>query len=371
MILLFFLAASVHGTVTDAQKHPTPNIPVSLQGLTVLNTATDPHGDYRFPEVPAGTYTIKAGTATAGPFSLAANESKQIDLTLAPALDFNDEPNFVVAGVTDVTAHGGHGSDTVMRSADSLAQATASLGKAPSKDPLEAVREYQKAAESNPTEANLFDWGAELLLHRATIPAIEVFNKGVRLHPDSVRMILGLAAAFYANGTYSEAAQRFFEACDKHPADPNPYLFLAKVQAVAITDLPGYTERMGRFAKQEPNNARAQYYYAVSLWKHHEKPEEVEALLNQALSLDPKLAEAYLELGILGIDQDNLSEALSAFKKAIGLNPTLEEAHYRLAQTYRRTGNPEAARKELAIYDQLSKANRHPLEIQQFIYQLR
>jgi tetratricopeptide (TPR) repeat protein len=342
-----------------------------LQGPAVLNTTTDPHGEYRFPSVPPGTYTIKAGKTTAGPFNLSANESKQIDLTLAPALDFDDEPNFVVAGVTDATARGGHGSDTVMRSADSLAQATASLGKAPSEDPLKAVHEYQKAAERDPTEPNLFNWGAELLLHRATIPAIEVFNKGVRLHPDSVRIILGLAAALYANGAYPEAAQRFFEACDKHPSDPNPYLFLAQVKAIAITDLPGYTERLARFAKQEPKNAWAQYYYAASLWRHHEKAEEVEALLAKAVQLDPKLAEAYLELGTLRIDQENLPAALAAFNKAIEVNPKLEEAHYRLAQTYRRTGNPAAARKELAIYAELTKANRIQPELQQFIYKLR
>ena len=48
---------------------------------------------------------------------------------------------------------------------------------------LEAVREYQRAAELNPSEANLFDWGTELLIHRAFEPATEVFNEGNRLFP--------------------------------------------------------------------------------------------------------------------------------------------------------------------------------------------
>jgi tetratricopeptide (TPR) repeat protein len=370
MILLFFLAASVHGTVTDPQKHPAQNVVVSLQGNPALNTTTDSRGEYRFPSVPAGAYTIKAGNTTAGPFDLSATESKQIDLTLAPPFDFDDEPNFVVAGVTDTTARGGHGSDTVMRSAESLAQATAALGKPASDDPLKAVHAYQQAAERDPTEPNFFNWGSELLVHYATDPAIEVFNKGVRLHPDSTRTLLGLAAALYTNGAYSQAAQRFFEACDQNPSKPQPYLFLAKVQAVAITDLPGYTERMARFAKLQPSNAWAQYYYAVSLWKHHEHAEEVAALLNQALQLDPKLGEAYLQLGILHFDQGNLTLARKAFEQAIQVNPALEEAHYRLAQTYRRLGNQEAARQELAIYGQLSKANRPP-EMQRFIYELR
>jgi tetratricopeptide (TPR) repeat protein len=45
-------------------------------------------------------------------------------------------------------------------------------------NPLEAVQEYQRAAELNPNESNLFDWGAELLMHRAVEPALEVFTKG-------------------------------------------------------------------------------------------------------------------------------------------------------------------------------------------------
>ena len=42
---------------------------------------------------------------------------------------FFDEPRFTVAGVTDTTNLGGHGSDTVVRNREALAQATASLSR--------------------------------------------------------------------------------------------------------------------------------------------------------------------------------------------------------------------------------------------------
>src|SRR5579862_4630130 len=51
-------------------------------------------------------------------------------------------------------------------------------------DPLAAVRDYQRAAELAPSESNLFDWGAELLLHHAPEPANEVFSKGNHLFPN-------------------------------------------------------------------------------------------------------------------------------------------------------------------------------------------
>ena len=56
---------------------------------------------------------------------------------------------------------------------------------------LEAVREYQQAVALDPREPYVFDWGSELLLHHAPEPALEVFSKGNRLFPRSVRMLIG------------------------------------------------------------------------------------------------------------------------------------------------------------------------------------
>ncbi len=72
---------------------------------------------------------------------------------------------------------------------------------------LEAVREYQRAAELDPSEAYIFDWGSELLLHHAPEPALDVFAKGNRLFPRSVRMLIGLGAAWFARGSYDQAVR--------------------------------------------------------------------------------------------------------------------------------------------------------------------
>src|SRR5207302_3254566 len=91
-------------------------------------------------------------------------------------------------------------------------------------DSLDAVREYQRAAEMNPSESDLFDWGAELLAHRAIDPAIQVFSKGNRLFPRSGRMLIGLGVAWYAQGSYDHAADCLCEAADLNPSDPTAYL---------------------------------------------------------------------------------------------------------------------------------------------------
>jgi tetratricopeptide (TPR) repeat protein len=248
-------------------------------------------------------------------------------------------------------------------------------------NPLEAVREYQRAAELNPSEPNLFDWGADLLMHRAFEPAIEVFTKGNRLFPRSVRMLAGLGVAWYSRGAYDRAAQRLCEASDLNPDDPNPYLFLGKMQSVETAQSECMVERLGRFVRLQPEHALANYYYALSLWRR-EGPEDannlaqVESLLEKAVHLDPKFGVAYLQLGILYSDRGDFPKTISAYQRAIEVSPRLEEAHYRLSQTYRRTGEGLKAQQELQLYEQIKKetageVERERREIQQFVYTLR
>jgi tetratricopeptide (TPR) repeat protein len=99
-------------------------------------------------------------------------------------------------------------------------------------------------------------------------------------------------------------------------------------------------------------------------------------LLEKAVRLDPKLAAAYLQLGVLYSQRGDSSKAVSAYLEAIAANPGLVAAHYRLAQAYSRSGEKSKAQAELQIYNQLSKetaeeANGQRREIQQFVYTLR
>ena len=298
----------------------------------------------------------------------------------APAQYF-DEPNFIVAGVADPSQRGGHGSDPVLRSAEALTKETASLRTGTSVadaaekqgNALEAAREYQRAAELDPSEANLFDWGAELLKHRATDQAVEVFTNGHRLFPRSTRTLLGLAVALYSRGSYDQAAQRFFEAADLNPSDPAPYMFLGKISNGPITESSGFAARLERFARLQPENAWANYYYAATLARTSPK---TRALLEKAVRLDPKLGDAFLLLGIVDAEQGHLNEAISAYQSAIEAAPPMEEAHYRLAQAYRKTGDTAKEQQELALYRQLSQQSAQALEreraeIQQFVFGLK
>ncbi len=247
---------------------------------------------------------------------------------------------------------------------------------------LEAVREYQRAAELDPSEAYIFDWGSELLLHHAPEPALDVFAQGNRLFPRSVRMLIGLGAAWFARGSYDEAVQRICEASDLNPNDPVPYLFLGKMQSAQSAPSDKTVEKLRRFVTLEPENAQANYYYAVGLWKRRKgaqdtaSTEQVGSFLSNAIRLDPKFASAYLQLGILHSEQRENVRAIADYQQAVMADPQMEEAHYRLAQAYRQTGDAAKAATELQIYDRLAEesaqsAERQRHEIRQFVYTLR
>jgi tetratricopeptide (TPR) repeat protein len=249
-------------------------------------------------------------------------------------------------------------------------------------NPVEAVQEYQRAAELNPSESNLFDWGSELLLRRAIEPALEIFTKGNLLFPRSVRMLSALGASWYARGSYDQAAQRLSEASDLDPNDSNSYLLMGEMQAVETTQPEAIVERLERFVRLQPENALANYYYAVSLWKRRKSPEDVadlaqiKFLLEKAVHLDPKLGPGYLQLGVLYAERKDFLSAITAYRQAIQATPRLEEAHYRLAQAYRQAGETANAQAELQLYAQISKeeaeeTQRQRHELQQFVFELR
>jgi tetratricopeptide (TPR) repeat protein len=505
--------ATVQGVIRDVSGKPVPGATVRLEakGAPVVTVNTDHDGGYRLSSMGLGEYVLRAekpgyANASAGPLALTRNQSKIVDLTLESANAserqksadagpaFFDEPHFTVAGVTDTTNLGGHGSDTIVRNREELTKATISTSDPPSVDsspgsanamiekqlrqalelrpkdfdanfhlgkllvdtgkageglaflerasrlkpddyengyelalaradtgdyeqartnifavlnssdkfgqkkaaphyllaeiceklnhPLEAVQEYQRAAELNPSEAYLFGWGAELLLHHAAEPAVEVFAKGNQLFPRSARILEGLGASWYALGSYEKAGQRLCEASDLNPEDSKPYLLMGRLQAVESEPSSAIAERLERFVRLEPENALANYYYAISFWKGRKSSEDAESvaqvksLLEKAIRLDPTLGLAYLQLGILFSEQKDFLNAAVAYQNAIRVTPDMEEAHYRLAQNYRQAGETSKAQTELHLYEQISKtkaaeieSQRH--ETQQFVYELR
>ena len=255
------------------------------------------------------------------------------------------------------------------------------LGEVEEKDGkfVAAENEYETAAHMEPSESNLFDWGSELLLHRTLGPAVEVFQQAAERYPASQRLAIGLGVALYARGNYDDAVKSLLRATDLNPADPGCYLFLSKAYDSSPGQAGDVIQRFRRFAELQPSNARALYYYAMSLWKgkRAQDPDldlhQIESLLSKSLAIDPKLAEAHLQLGNLYSDQNKYAQAIPEYTRALELSSDLADAYYRLGQAYVRTGDRDRAQQQFQVYQRLREQHLADLdkqraEIRQFVY---
>ena len=497
----------IQGTVFDAAGNVVADALVQLaqkDAAGVVVTRTNAAGAFAFLSLKAGSYTLRAEKS--GQHSRVAavvpsppGDSAQVRLVLdeagagpsdpgasrppaTQAMEFEDKPNFTIAGVTDWTAAGGHGSDTSLRTSEALVRETVTLkpqdgveraasssshasesndsegmlrdrlAGAPEDpqanhqlgklyllagryaeaipllktantldpgnqedefdlalafkgagdlaqarqhvrhllaraqtadveklageldealgDPLAAVHEYELAVRIDPSEQNYFEWGSELLVHRAVWQAQEVFQQGAKAYPKSARMLSALGVALFAGARYDEAAQRFCDASDLNPADPEPYIFMGKIVTAAPNPLTCVEQRLARFVDQQPGSALANYFYAIALWKGQEQladervVQHVESLLSKAIAIDAKCGDAYLQLGVLYASQSNYRKAIGFYEKAIEVSPQLADAHYRLGVAYDRLGEPDKARKEFQVHDEIKKQEAVAVEQQ-------
>jgi len=142
---------SIRGTVTDSAGKPVNDATVRIEqeGSAGLATKTNSDGVFVFQDFPVGNYFISAeksglrsrvirvsGSTQAEPPNIklvleapnvAGSNSHVSTPSPDEAMAFADQPNFTVAGITDWTAVGGHGSDASLRTSESLARETARL----------------------------------------------------------------------------------------------------------------------------------------------------------------------------------------------------------------------------------------------------
>jgi tetratricopeptide (TPR) repeat protein len=205
-----------------------------------------------------------------------------------------------------------------------------------------------------------------------------VFRFGTEKYPASVKMEIGLGLAYYGLASFEKAAGALMRATDLAPRDPGPYLILGETYCDSRIPVEGVVDRLERLTSLEPANARAFYYQALALWKAPATASagkdlgKVESALQRAASLDPRFADARLQLGNLYAEENKIPEAIAAYEEALRIDPNSADAHYRLAQLYRRTEKRAEARKELALYqklhqEQMTEKEKKHKEIQRFV----
>jgi len=418
---------TIEGSVRTATGEPVVEALVTLRRAAETKVAeirTDAHGSFAFTISQSGTFTLsaeKSGFRNSEPQSISAQKSRNhIDLVLTPIqsdsakMEFDDRPNFSIAGVTDWSGAGGHGSETGLRTSEALTRQTLALSSSTTNDgepvsangeseaalrderdqiqkslasgdqadlhrklgdiderlndPVAAEHEYEQAVRMDPSDANYFIWGTELLLHRASAAAVRVFEKGIAGHPKSARLQAGLAAALYANGSVEQAMASACRASDLEPDRVEFYALMAEMGKTVTSTAPCIAQELKRFLTLQPENALANYYYAMTFWKEQRtspsssQVANVERLLEKAVSLDSHFGDAFLQLGMLCEQTGEAEQAVNDFQSCIAASPDLVECHYRLGLAYRRQGEAAKADAEIRKYQQAQSAENANIE---------
>jgi tetratricopeptide (TPR) repeat protein len=225
----------------------------------------------------------------------------------------------------------------------------------------EAVAHLQRAAALNPNEANTYAVAVELLRHWSWEPAMAITQFGVQKFPESRRLQVANGIAYFGAGKYIEAAAIFGTLLARDPTNESFGSLLGRSCAATGGAASPQCDSLVEFAEKHPGNAQTDVWAAVSLLHQpsaEQHLDQVQHLLEEAIARDPKLPEAFYELGVL--QQQRFAWAASAvsLKRAIELRPKFAEAHYRLSRAYSHTGEPELARREIALQQQYSQQEK-------------
>ena len=225
----------------------------------------------------------------------------------------------------------------------------------------DAVQHFKRAAALDPSEQNIDALGVELARHWAFNAAIEIFTYGASKYPESARLQLGLGVAKYGNSDYAGASQAFSRLLAQDPDSALYADFLGRSCSLTAADRDAGCDLLTDFAQRHPQNATAACYAAAGILHRPDEAHHLDLarqLLRQAMAADPRLAQAYFEMGVLEQEELHWLESVAFLEQAVTLDPQYAEAHYRLARAYARIGRREQAQTEIALQQKYSQRKK-------------
>ncbi len=184
--------------------------------------------------------------------------------------------------------------------------------------------------------------------------AAQVQSQLLAVAPDSARAHLAMAEDHAYNGRPDMAIEEYQRTAVIDPSMPGVHGAIAELQAADGK----YDEAAASYRKEleiSPYNPTVHYRYAVVLQKLGRGEEAVEHL-EAAVKGDPRIVEAWADLGKTLLEQKKMPEAEKALLTALSMESTPDvarTAHYQLGLLYRQTGDLEKSKEHLAAFQKL------------------
>lgn len=218
----------------------------------------------------------------------------------------------------------------------------------------QAVGHYYGAARLNPDTANIDALGLELLRHGNYAAANKVYKFGLESFPEEKRMLLGLGLAEYGSNRFGSAAE-IFEGLLKRDASNLSYAsFLGRSCKLLMDATVQACGELVRYATHHPEQEEVVISAAAYLLNHPEADSlnTAQDLLAQAHLRYPRSSQICYLTGELYQHHLRWEASLAPLEEAVTLDPHLAEAHYKLAQAYFKTGKREAGAREIQAFRQ-------------------
>ena len=187
----------------------------------------------------------------------------------------------------------------------------------------------------------------------ATLQAI---NQLGNLNPDSNYMHMLKGQSYEEEGKYAEAIANFRAVIKKTPSFPGVHFALGETYWKKV-DYKNAEPQLHLALKEDPNQTMANYYLGDILMKSQRIAEAIPHF-QTTVAGDPKFIMGYIQLGKCYEAESKFQDALKYWLEAEKLNPQDKMTHYELGQIYLRLKQPDKARPEMALFQELYAQER-------------
>jgi tetratricopeptide (TPR) repeat protein len=201
-----------------------------------------------------------------------------------------------------------------------------------------SAEEAKKAAERNAAIRGAFEEGVKLSQANKYDEAIAKFNEVVVQVPKCVECLTNIASLQMAKKDYEAAEGTFKKALELNPSSVEAYnglanLYNAQKKFDQAAEASAQAAKLGAAA---PGGASASTVFnqGVIAW-NASRIDDAKKAFEEAVKLDPKLAEAHYWLGMANLNQGKMPEAAASFEEYLKLDASgkyAEQAKGILAQ---------------------------------------